>query len=304
MSSLSPGSTLVWLLAETEAAAAGFSEITPWHLLIGCWKACDLDVGEFVANAPEKISRHEKEIEEDFDVLKGAVGRELGEPAHFRRKLRHALGRGGSKNMKPPLHRTPATREIFARAAKRAEFRSDTVRPLDLLNAAFSWMRVNPSEGRLREFAEYMVGKLDVGTPSPPAGVGDGMVAAEFRPIKQQKSGKEKEEPKSALLQFGRDLTQLAREGKLEPVIGRRDEILRVARILSQKRKSNPILVGEAGVGKTGIVEGLAQRIVSGQCPDFLREASIVELSMAALIAGTKYRGSRLQQSTVMPAAS
>ena len=90
---------------------------------------------------------------------------------------------------------------------------------------------------------------------------------------------------------FGRDITKLARRGKLEPVIGRKDEILRVARILSQKRKANPVLVGEPGVGKTGIVEGLAQRIASGECPEFLRDARIVEISMSALIAGTKYRG-------------
>jgi ATP-dependent Clp protease ATP-binding subunit ClpC len=77
----------------------------------------------------------------------------------------------------------------------------------------------------------------------------------------------------------------------LELVIGRKDEILRVGRILSQKRKSNPILVGESGVGKTGIVEGLAQRIASKECPEFLRHMRIVEISMPALIAGAQYRG-------------
>ena len=77
----------------------------------------------------------------------------------------------------------------------------------------------------------------------------------------------------------------------MEPVIGRKDEILRVARILSQKRKANPVLVGEPGVGKTGIVEGLAQRIASRECPDFLLDARIVEISMTALIADAQYRG-------------
>ena len=90
---------------------------------------------------------------------------------------------------------------------------------------------------------------------------------------------------------FGRDITELAKQGKLEPVIGRKNEILHVARILSQKRKNNPVLVGEPGVGKTGIVEGLAQRISSHKCPEFLRSTRIVEISMPALIAGTKYRG-------------
>lgn len=291
MAALSPGSTIVWLLAETEAAAACFSEIAPWHVLIGCWKACDLNVAEFAANAPEKVSQQKIEIEADFRDLGDVVRRELGDPAGFRRKLRRALGRGTSKEAKVPLHRTPAAREIFAEAAARAEARKDTVRPLDLLNAAFFWMKNKPVEGKLREFAEYMAGKVDRGTPLADEAAGGGMVAAEFQPIKKPEAAKKNDEPKSALLHFGRDLTKLARDGKLEPVIGRHDEILRVARILSQKRKSNPILVGEAGVGKTGIVEALAQRIASGECPEFLRTATIVELSMAALIAGTKYRG-------------
>ena len=74
-------------------------------------------------------------------------------------------------------------------------------------------------------------------------------------------------------------------------VVNFADEILRVPRNLSQKRKANPVLVGEPGVGKTGIVEGLTQRIASSECPEFLRAARIVEISMSALIAGTKYRG-------------
>lgn len=90
-----------------------------------------------------------------------------------------------------------------------------------------------------------------------------------------------RKQQKSALAFFGRDITDLARRGKLEPVIGRKDEILRVARTLSQKRKANPVLVGESGVGKTGIVEGLAQRIASSECPEFLRDARIVEISVA-----------------------
>ena len=95
-----------------------------------------------------------------------------------------------------------------------------------------------------------------------------------------------RKQQKSALALFGGDITELARRGKLEPVIGRKDEILRVARILSQKRKANPVLVGEPGVGKTGIVEGLAQRRASSECPEFLRDERIVEISVSALIAG------------------
>jgi len=94
-----------------------------------------------------------------------------------------------------------------------------------------------------------------------------------------------------ALEKYGRDLTQLARQGKLDPVIGRDDEIRRVMRILSRRTKNNPVLVGDAGVGKTAIAEGLAQRIVRGDVPEGLKNKRIVALDMGALVAGAKYRG-------------
>jgi ATP-dependent Clp protease ATP-binding subunit ClpC len=94
-----------------------------------------------------------------------------------------------------------------------------------------------------------------------------------------------------ALDSFGRDLTELARQGKLDPVIGRQNEIERVIQVLSRRTKNNPVLLGEAGVGKTAIVEGLAQMIVDGNVPDLLRDRRIVVLDLAMMVAGTKYRG-------------
>lgn len=94
-----------------------------------------------------------------------------------------------------------------------------------------------------------------------------------------------------ALEKYGRDLTQAAREGKLDPVIGRDDEIRRTVQILSRRTKNNPVLIGEPGVGKTAIAEGLAQRIVAGDVPQSLKDRQLIALDMGALIAGAKFRG-------------
>ena len=124
-----------------------------------------------------------------------------------------------------------------------------------------------------------------------------GLAEDKLRTIIEQVRGNQKvtdqnpEGKYEALEKYGRDLTELARQGKLDPVIGRDDEIRRTVQILSRRTKNNPVLIGEPGVGKTAISEGLAQRIISGDVPESLRDRRIIALDMGALIAGAKYRG-------------
>ncbi len=121
-----------------------------------------------------------------------------------------------------------------------------------------------------------------------PGDVGRDMDDEQDTPHPQQKGGKSKT---PALDSFGRDLTELARQKKLDPVIGREKEIERTMQILSRRTKNNPVLLGEAGVGKTAIAEGLAQMVVEGRVPELLKNYRIVALDLAMMVAGTKYRG-------------
>ena len=135
---------------------------------------------------------------------------------------------------------------------------------------------------KLEEVREEVLNLLGHGMDAGSGGGGEGGERA------AAKGGKSKT---PALDSFGRDLTDLARQSKLDPVIGRQNEIERVVQILSRRQKNNPVLLGEAGVGKTAIVEGLAQMIIDGNVPELLRDRRIVVLDLAMMVAGTKYRG-------------
>ena len=107
----------------------------------------------------------------------------------------------------------------------------------------------------------------------------------------QKVDTKNAEDNMKALEKYSTDLTQMARKGKLDPVIGRDEEVRRIMQVLNRRTKNNPVLIGEPGVGKTAIIEGLAQRIVRGDVPESLKDVKLISLDLGALVAGAKYRG-------------
>lgn len=301
MATHSHGLILVWHVASIEALAARHATIKPGHFFLALCKVCDLPLEEVFGDAAGRYRNELRETEREVREVQGVFARVGIDVVRCRRRLRAELGTENAVPADGTMHRSEDARALFRRAEEIAEAMGEALRPMHLLMVLCEaedtpWARVVAEFGvsmeTLRRVAEeFAQGPLTAEpreatepreVPGPgSSGVGEVRTAAAHRAARGS----------GLIEQIGRDLTHLARENRLPPTIGRRCEILRLAQILLQHERNNAIVVGEAGVGKTRVVEGLAAFLASGQAPEELASKRIIEVSMSALLAGTQYRG-------------
>ncbi|MBI4424896.1 MAG: ATP-dependent Clp protease ATP-binding subunit, partial [Elusimicrobia bacterium] len=270
---LSPGAELAWRLAAEEAHALLQTRIDREHLALGL---LGLERAVLLQGDREGLRPAvRRAVLAEHDAVKAALEACGLKVQGFADALRAALPRGARAGTAKVISRTPEAKAAFARAGALAAAPDAAA-----LLAALLQDPGEPLAGALAcagTDAGTLARSLERGRPgeAPPR---------RARPPEPAARG-------SALERYGRDLTRLAREGKLGPVLGRRPVLLQVLQTLSRATKNNVVLVGEAGVGKTAVVEALALRAAEGKDPKVLGGKRIVELQLGALLAGTKMRG-------------
>ncbi len=290
---LTAASQTVLMLSAMEARALRSKVIDIEHLWLGFLKSEDiLSLDE--RNFPNLSGDEVKEIKDEISVLVARLREGRLECKTARRRLRRLVKDSQQDEGEFSGHRSPRCREAFHSAARISEDQgSNKVSVFHLAQAVLS----QESAPISTLLSEYGVSELTLLER-----LSGGKVVPQREPTQPTKTGEEDQIQKTKtpfLDKFGRDLVQLARKGKIDPVIGRSEEIKKLAQILRQKKKNNPVLVGDAGVGKTCVVEGLALKCVDPKVPSMLKNLRIYEITMGSLIAGTMYRGQfeeRLEQ--------
>lgn len=262
-------------MASDEANSLGSPRIEPVHLLLACLRLADDVVPSWLDEA--KLPEEERAaFKEGIEAVRRELGEGLSRVNAARRRIRAGLPQGKPLAVRALVHRSEQAREVFAGAEAEASTSGHRVVGLGDLFAVLA-------DRFSAELADVLPPEIRTRARSAQGGPADGR-----RPGTNEGG---RGASASVLVQFGRDLSMLARERRLPAVVGRKSEMLQAARILQRTNKRNVLLIGDAGVGKTAIVEGLAQRFTSNDAPEGLRQIRIVEVAVSALVAGTTYRG-------------
>ena len=291
---LHPSMLLAWHIANTEACLSGAQFIEPVHFLLAALMILDdsyAQAAEMLGLPPEAL----KAVAEVAARARAALEMSDDEVTAARRRLRHDLSQRGEPTPLRQLSRSTESSYLFQKAARRMvrtggdqlslSHLLDTLAE-DLPAEAAPYVRAAPRTSLPTSSAtRYDLGVFELSEEAAPAETG--------RPAPK---GSERSTRTPVIDEMGRDLTALARAGRLTPVVGRGAEMTAIARYLQRTSKRNVIITGAAGVGKTAVVEGLAQRLVGDEMPDFLRRLRIVQLSVADLVSGAKYRGDMEQR--------